>query len=240
MKITRHNQDQRTIQAYVRDSIRASIFAGELGPGDRLVQSVIARELEVSTTPVREALRELATEGLLRLDPHRGAVVRGLDAEELRDVHELRSLLEPHVMRRAIPRITEAQLRAAEEIQDEMAATSSVPEWAELNRQFHRVFLDASGSERLARMVRGLQDSYATYAVTALHRDPGRRERSNEEHRALIAAARERDAARASRVLLEHIGVPLETAEEIERLAGNGSGGERAPGQHGGPPVGRS
>ena len=222
MKITRHNQDRRTVQAYVRDSIRASIFAGELAPGDRLVQSAIARELEVSTTPVREALRELATEGLLRLDPHRGAVVRGLDAEELRDVHEIRSLLEPHVMRRAIPRITAEQLQQAAEIQGEMVTTTSVPRWAELNRQFHRVFLEASGSERLSRMVRGLQDSYAAYAVTALHRDPDRRERSNEEHLALLAAVRDRDVERASRVLLDHIGVPLEGVDEIERLAGSG------------------
>jgi DNA-binding GntR family transcriptional regulator len=225
MKMTHRNPDQLTVRAYVRDSIRASIFAGELTPGDRLAQAVIARELQVSTTPVREALRELATEGLLQLDAHRGAVVRGLDADELRDVHELRTLLEPHVMRKAVPRLTEQQLQQAEQIHDEMVAADSISSWAELNRRFHRIFLDASGSERLARIVRGLQDSYAAYVVSTLNRDPDRRRRADAEHRELLDAARRGDAELATRVLLEHIGVPLEIAEQLEQTGDGTSPG---------------
>jgi DNA-binding GntR family transcriptional regulator len=93
MEIPRHTGDRRTAQAYVRDSIRSAIFAGQIEAGDRLVQADIAQQLDVSTTPVREALRELATEGLLRLDAHHGAVVRDLDPVELQEIHELRRLL---------------------------------------------------------------------------------------------------------------------------------------------------
>ena len=214
MRISGHTDDRRTAQAYVRNSIRAAIFAGEISAGDRLVQADIARQLSVSTTPVREALRELATEGLLRLDAHHGAVVRDLDPVELREIHEMRQLLEPEVMRRALPRLTDEQLDEAEALQQQMTTEETMQGWAELNRRFHRLFLEACGSKVLAEIVANLQDRYATYIVSSTGRDPGRRAVSNREHRDIVEAARARDVAAATQAILIHIQAPLDLARE--------------------------
>lgn len=211
MEFTRNTADRRTAQAYVRNSIRAAIFAGELHAGDRLVQAEIARQLDVSTTPVREALRQLATEGLLRLDAHHGAVVRELDPVELREIHELRQLLEPEVMRRALDRLSDEQLDEAAGLQRRMADEPSVSGWAEMNRRFHRIFLDACGSRTLAETVANLQDRYAAHIVSSMARDPDRRASSDAEHVILVEAARAGDVEAAIRTILVHIQAPLGT-----------------------------
>lgn len=210
MKISRHAEDRQTAQAFVRNSIRAAIFAGEISAGDRLVQADIARQLNVSTTPVREALRELATEGLLRLDAHHGALVRHLDPVELREIHDMRQLLEPEVMRRALPRLTPDQLDEAAALQEQMTEADSPAVWAELNRRFHRIFLEACGSKVLQETVANLQDRYATYIVSSLGKGAGRRASSDKEHQQIVDAARARDVAAATQAILIHIRAPLD------------------------------
>ena len=209
MRISRHTETRRTAQAYDRNSIRAAIFAGEISAGDRLVQADIARQLSVSTTPVREALRELATEGLLRLDAHHGALVRDLDPVELREIHDMRQLLEPEVMRRALPRLTPDQLDEAATLQKQMTGVDSLAEWADMNRRFHRIFLEACGSTVLSETVANLQDRYAAYIVSSLHKDVARRAGSNKEHQDIVDAARARDVAAATQAILVHIQAPL-------------------------------
>lgn len=212
MEFTGQTDFRQTAQAYVRNTIRSAIFAGEITAGDRLVQADIARRLKVSTTPVREALRELATEGLLRLDAHHGAVVRDLDPRERSEIHELRQLLEPEVMRRALPRITSDELDKAASLQHQMSQEETMAGWAELNRAFHRIFLDACGSKILAETVANLQDRYAAYVVSAMRDDPLRRANSDREHEAIVEAARNRDVAAATQMILIHIMAPLATS----------------------------
>lgn len=220
MQISRENGDRRTVQAFVRDSIREAIFAGEIRPGDRLVQLEVAERLGVSTTPVREALRALATEGLVRVDAHHGAEVRGLDATELREIYEMRVLLEPEVMRRAVPQMGPAAIDRATELQREMSGDVTVPQRAELNRQFHRVYLDACDLRLLADTVTNLQDKYAAYTVASDRRDPTRHARANREHEAILAATRAGDVEAAIAAMLEHIAAPLIIAGDIgDRVA---------------------
>ena len=92
----------RTAQQIAYAILRRSIMNGTLAPGTRLTQNQVAAQLSMSTTPVREALRRLASDELIRIDAHRGAIVRGLDRQELIDVYELRVLLEPLAMRKAV------------------------------------------------------------------------------------------------------------------------------------------
>ena len=126
----------RTVHEYVLKSLRDAIIDGRLTGGTHLVQTDLATQFEVSITPVREALRDLATEGLVAFDPHRGALVRILDLDEVREVYELRMALEPLMVRRVIERITSEQLAHADELRHQMEQTESVSAWAELNRQF--------------------------------------------------------------------------------------------------------
>lgn len=216
MKVSGATGEQKTAQAYARDSIRDAIFSGELVAGDRLVQSALAERLGVSTTPVREALRELATEGLVRVDAHHGAEVRGINAVELREIYEMRVLLEPEVIRRAVPRMSPAAIDKATQLQHQIAGDVTIAERAVLNRRFHRVFLDACDSRLLAQTVAQLQDKYAAYNVAIEHRDLGRHERANGEHEAILKAARDRDVEAATAAILHHITAPLYMARELD------------------------
>lgn len=201
---------RRTAQELVRDTLRRAILNGEIAGGTRLVQADLAEHLEVSTTPVREALRSLAAEGLVRLDAHRGAVVRRLSQDEVMEIFELRCLLEPVVLQRAIPRVTEAQLEEAAEIEAEMSAQTDPARWGQLNRRFHGVFMTAANSERLRQMVEMLQDSFSAYIVSAMVRDDTRRQRANVQHRTLLEAVRDRDEEAATEAMIAHMRLTLE------------------------------
>jgi DNA-binding GntR family transcriptional regulator len=113
-------------------------------------------------------------------------------------------------MRRAVPRITAESLDEAAALQHAMEDEATVARWAELNRRFHRIFHEASGSTRLSETVSNLQDSYAAYIVSSIVRDPQRRAESDKEHWAILDAARHADVDAAIERILQHIRAPLE------------------------------
>ena len=201
---------RRTAQELVRDTLRRAILTGEIQGGTRLVQADLATKLNVSTTPVREALRSLAAEGLVRLDSHRGAVVRTLTRDEVLEIFELRSVLEPIVLQRAIPRVTPEQLDEAAEIEAEMSRERDPGRWGQLNRMFHGVFMTAAESERLRQMVESLQDAFSAYIVSAMVVDDFRREQANDQHRTLLEAVRTRDEASATAAMVAHMRLTLD------------------------------
>lgn len=201
---------RQTAQELVRDTLRRAILTGEIPGGTRLVQADLAQRLEVSTTPVREALRSLAAEGLVRLDSHRGAVVRRLTHDEVIEIFELRTVLEPVVLQRAIPRVTQEQLDEAAEVEKAMSAEVDAARWGQLNRTFHGIFMTAANSERLRQMVESLQDAFSAYIVSAMLNDETRQTRANEQHRTLLKAVRDRDEDAATRAMVAHMRLTLD------------------------------
>jgi DNA-binding GntR family transcriptional regulator len=204
------SQERRTAHQFVRDTLRRAILNGALVSGARLVQADIASQLKVSTTPVREALRDLIADGLILFDPHRGAIVRGVDMAELVDVYEIRKALEPLAIRKAALRITHEELAAAEALQGRMATEKDAAAWADLNSQFHSLLERAAGSPRLESIVKSLQDASAIYVAHSLKLDRRRMAAGNREHRSLLAALRKRDADRAGQVLIAHLEATLQ------------------------------
>lgn len=195
----------RTAQQLAYEVVRREILRGNLAPGTRLTQSDIAAQLSLSTTPVREALRRLASEDLVRIDAHRGAIVRGVDKHELREIYEIRMLLEPLAMRKATLRISDEELDRAEQLWERMNDFDDVADWAEANRSFHAVFAAAAASPTLIRIVGALRDSAANYVRWLVVADPDLPARANQEHRDLLDACRSRDADRAARVEEAHL-----------------------------------
>src|SRR5665811_2234033 len=112
---------RQTAHEYVREVLRKNILNGDLPGGARLVQAELGAMLDVSTTPVREALRDLASEGLVRFDPHRGAVVTELDLEDVKDIYEIRRILEPEAMRQSAPKVSEELLVQLRKLHQRMA-----------------------------------------------------------------------------------------------------------------------
>src|SRR5215218_10009335 len=131
---------RQTLTGMTADAIRERILRGRYPEGQPLRQDAIGAELGVSRIPVREALRQLEAEGLVTFSPHRGAVVSRLSLGEIDEVFELRSTIEPDLLRRAMPRLTKQQLDRADNVLDRYATalqSGDVAMWGELNWEFH-------------------------------------------------------------------------------------------------------
>lgn len=209
---------RQTAHEYVRDMLRRAILNGELASGSRLVQAEIAANLEVSTTPVREALRDLASEGLIRFDPHRGAVVTELRAEELEDIYEIRRLLEPHAMRQAVPNITEKTIATLRKLHERMEAEPQSAAFVDLNRTFHMAIYESGASSRMVQILRGLEDAAVMYIGASLGTVPGLREQANHDHTEILEAIERGDVEAAVEAIQHHLQLPLRaiTAAEPE------------------------
>jgi DNA-binding GntR family transcriptional regulator len=224
MDLDMERGERRTAHQLVRDTLRRAILTGKVTAGTRLVQSDIAEQLQVSTTPVREALRDLATEGFIQLDAHRGAVVRRLGYEDVFEIYNIRKLLEPDAIRRAVEHITDEELEIADAVQARADDERDPARWVELNHEFHHVFITAARSPRLAGILTNLADSAAMYIATSLVHGEHRREDANAQHHALIDAVRDRDAERACDVMLLHIHQTVETVTRLEPDGPQGDG----------------
>jgi len=144
-----------------------AILSGELPVGTQLVQAKLAAQLNASNTPVREALRDLASDQLIRFHPHRGAVVHELDMEEMREIYEIRKALEPLAIRLAAPLITRKQLIEASELRAHMdKETDRARGWRTTARECRAVA--ASCGLRQERAGLGCT---LLYVAHALHRD---------------------------------------------------------------------
>jgi len=202
-----------TTHQFAYELLKRAILRGTLQGGARLVQADIAAELNVSITPIREAMRDLAAEGLIQIDPHRGGVVREVSLEDVREVYYLRKLLEPVAARRAVKRISQGTIEAAAKLQAEMDAERDPGRWVELNRLFHGVLLDAAESPRLAGMIGMLQDAATLYVAHTVKLRPIRLDSGNTEHRAILDAFIRRDAKSAQRLVVNHLNSTIDIIE---------------------------
>jgi DNA-binding GntR family transcriptional regulator len=200
-----------TAHELVLDTLRRSILGGVLPGGTRLVQADIASQLAVSTTPVREALRDLATEGLVVFRPHVGAVVRDLNLDELVELYDIRKSLEPLAIRRAAAQISDDELAATAELATEMERETDPAAWAELNRKFHALLEDAAQAPFIKSVLKSVQDIAAIYVAHSLIGQPSRILSGNSEHRALLDALGRRDGDAAASLLVEHLDATLQS-----------------------------
>ena len=187
--------------------LRERILRGEFAEGEPLRQDAIAIAFGVSRIPVREALRQLEAEGLVSFYPHRGAVVSTLSLDEIEEVFSLRASLECDLLRRAIPLLTDAQLDAAATVldgYDRAFREHDVATWGELNRRFHTALYAPAGRPVTAGILQRLHqqsDRYSRVQLVLTHGES----RAAEEHRAILAAVRDRDVRLATTRMRQHI-----------------------------------
>jgi DNA-binding GntR family transcriptional regulator len=193
------------------------IFSRQLKPGQRLPEILIAEQLEVSRTPVREALRRLANEGLVVLIPNVGARIAMPTRQEMLDTYEVRNVLECLAIRRASERITAVQLaRLEEKIEEETEVFSlrDLEAYIEINNAFHRIIAEASGNLALADTIENYLARTFVYMVFFESFFDFDTNPSLEEHRAILEALRARDAESAVRLMDRHI---LQATEDLSR-----------------------
>jgi DNA-binding GntR family transcriptional regulator len=204
----------RTAQAAVVDLLRKEILSGQMPPRTRLLQSELAERFAISTTPVREALRQLVAEGLLDGDPHRGVTVHEISLPELEEIYEIRLRLEPLAMEATVANITAGDLAEARSLLETLEAEADPAAWTELNARFHALLAGASGRARLSAILTGLRNISALYIVRSIQGMPERIAAGNREHRRLLEAIEAGDAARAKELELLHLRHTLEIGEE--------------------------
>ena len=203
----------------VATRLRALVFDGQLGPGAWIDEKALAEQWEVSRTPLREALKVLAAEGLVELVPHRGCRVIELTEDDADALFPVMALLEGRCAFEASTRATDDELRELRRLHDELerhAAAHDLDGYYRANHGFHtRVqalarnrWLDRATGDlrRFLRLMRGRQ--------LAL---PGRIEQSIEEHRQLIAAFEQRDAARAEAAMHGHLMAQLKALKQLRQ-----------------------
>jgi len=185
--------------------LRRGIVTGTIPGGTRLVQSCIADELAVSTRPVRDALRELAAEGFVRLDGRGGAVVRELGRGELDDIYEIRMMLEPVAAARAARLASTDSLIRAAGLLAAMRSAADGAHWVELGASFHKIIDEAGSSPRLVAILGNLRELSARYITHSVHSVPGRADQANAEHAEILRAIIARDPAAAAEAALRHL-----------------------------------
>ncbi len=193
----------------VQDQLREAILTGALEPGARLRAEALAERLRSSRTPVREALLLLAQEGLVQIEPRRGATVRTFDAADLSDLYEVRALIEPHAAALAAHRITAPEIARLTEIDERSAAyddadEDSVAEQLQLNDEFHRLILEAARSPRLTSAMGAVSGIPRSFRALFWH-DDDQRAQSLSCHRELVAAIGHGRSELAATVMRMHI-----------------------------------
>jgi DNA-binding GntR family transcriptional regulator len=197
----------RNASVAATEVIRQAILDGRLEPGRRLKEEELARELGISRTPVREALLMLQAEGLVDASPNRGAVVRSHDADDLRDLYQLRAVLEGYAARLAAGRISDEevdQLWASCDRFDAIAGDADIRELVRENFVFHNSVLDFAGSARLAWMVRKVIETPLVYKSYIWY-TPEQRRISGHYHRQITKALAAHDDERAELLMKEHV-----------------------------------
>ncbi|MGW7379870.1 GntR family transcriptional regulator [Streptomyces sp. NPDC054794] len=187
---------------FVLDAIKHRILTGQLPPGQALVETELAAQFGVSKTPVREALKTLAGTGLVVMSQYKGVTVRRVDADMAREVYDVRLLLEPEALRRAVRR--GASLDAALDALTRADAATDTAERSLANREFHRALYLPCGNPLLGRMLDEVRDQAALVSTVAWAAEPSW-EREADEHREILRLALEGDADGAAEALHAHI-----------------------------------
>ena len=217
--------ETRTLAERSYDYLRSEILSNRLTPGVVLSEVALAARLGVSRGPVREAIRQLAAQGLVQKRSRRSAVVSALTRDEFLEAYQVRESLEVLAARLAVSRIEEAELTDLDQLTHAMARAAEdddVSAFFEANTRFHLVLVESSRNRRLIAMYRTLADELERYQLPSLMLR-GSLRRSIAEHRAMVRAMRSRDAELAAKLISEHIRVPqrsLAAREETDVLPG--------------------
>jgi DNA-binding GntR family transcriptional regulator len=196
----------RTATEYVEATLKAAILEGRLAAGTALRQEDIARDLQVSRMPVREALRQLEAQALVDSVPHKGAVVTDISAGDAADSFAIRRGVEVEALRLSIPHLAAGDFAAAEALIGAMEAEEAAGQLGQLNRRFHMALYARAGRPRLLQVVDrelAVFDRYLRFFLAAKGRD----RMAQQDHRTMLAMARAGDADGAVAVLVRHIDV---------------------------------
>ncbi len=216
----------QTLREKILETIRDAILKGSLKPGERVSEPDLAERFGISRTPIREAFRQLESEGYLEVVPRKGAVVASLSERDIEEFYAIKIILEGFAARMAADKLTEKEIERLESINERLhkiAKEGDVKTFFRVHNEFHEVFIKAAGNDKLSEMINQLVMKFKRLRLASLSQ-PGRMVVSIEDHQDMIQAFRDHDGNRADS-LVRHaatIGaeVLIQSMNQTEKVAG--------------------
>ena len=205
----------QTREEYVAAQLRRLIIEGRIAPGEPIDQSSLAEQLGVSRSPVRDAVRRLAAEGLLCINPHKQAYVPVLTRSDMAEIYRILAALEGLAAFLAVRKMRAQDLQTLHVLHRQMEGDLTPDEWVALNVRFHGTICDSADSPRLFSIIenlRALRQVASPYAREYITRAENRK-KALESHRKILEACENREPALAQQESERHL---LETWQEIE------------------------
>lgn len=193
----------QTLREKILETIRDAILKGTMKPGERVSEPELAERFGISRTPIREAFRQLESEGYLEVIPRKGAVVASLSERDVEEFYAIKIILEGFAARMAAEKLSAKDIERLESINErlqQIAKEGDVKTFFRVHNEFHEVFIKAAGNEKLYEMINHLVLRFKRLRLASLSQ-PGRMEISVEEHRNMIQAFKNHDGERADNLV---------------------------------------
>jgi DNA-binding GntR family transcriptional regulator len=184
-----------TLREIILENIRDAIVSGSLRAGSRVSEPELAERYGISRTPIREAFRQLESEGYLTVVPRRGAIVSEFTPKDIEEFYAIKSIMEGYAARRACENLTAKDLDRLQAINDklaELAEAGDIKHFFKIHSDFHEMFIKAANNDKLHELIAGLVTKFQRLRFTSLSL-PGRMAVSVQEHEKIIDAFRKKD-----------------------------------------------
>jgi len=205
MELKRFIKMTQTLRESIVDMIRTEIVKGDLRPGERISEQNLAERFGISRTPIREAIRQLDSEGFLTVIPRRGAIVSPITEKDVREFYTLKGVIEGYAARIATSRLTDREIDRMEELNCQLgkySAQGNVRRMFKAHNEFHEIFVRACGNEKLYQITKNLVQQFQRFRI-ALSIFGGVSQ-SVEQHHKIIEAFKKRDSAEAERLVWDN------------------------------------
>jgi DNA-binding GntR family transcriptional regulator len=194
-----------TLREKIVETVRNAIVNGQIPAGTRVAEPELADRFGISRTPIREAFRQLESEGFITVIPRKGAIVASLSAKDISDFYDLKMVLEGYAARCAAKSLTEKEMVKMETVNRQMEAAAEKKDLRKvlaLHNEFHDIFLKACGNEKLHAIVQNMVMQFQRFRLILAMR--GKIEGSLRQHREIIDAFRKRDAQLAESLVVKN------------------------------------
>ncbi len=201
----------KTLREKIVEVLRETIIRQKIRPGERITELEVAEHFGVSRTPIREAFRQLESEGFLTIIPRKGAIVSDIKEQDFRDFYEIKGVLEGYAARRAVSRMTEKDIERLELLNEEIkrcAQRQDVSGMTRAHNAFHNLILESCGNQKIQQVVAGLVRQFLRfrfYVASLVHVEAILR-----GHSEIVAAIKERDAEKAEACMVKNAQLGLE------------------------------
>ncbi len=193
----------QTLREKILETIREAILKGTLKPGEKVAEPELAERFGISRTPIREAFRQLESEGYLTVIPRKGAVVAALSEQDVQEFYAIKSILEGYAAELAAERLTEKDIEKLQTINEKLktlAAEGDVKAFFRIHNEFHDLFVRAAGNHKLAELITHLGMKFNRLRMASLSVQ-GRMDISVAEHERLIEAFKNQDGDQAENLV---------------------------------------